>query len=246
MSENLKECAYLHIYQKLADGELAPGSRLSNRGLAKEIGISPIPVREAISQLQSEGLVEHRRGMGAFVPEPSSDELEDLYDQREALECHAIGRICGHFSDADLAEMVACIAEFSAIIEKLEQAGRATWDENLRERWRLADAAFHDTLLRAAGNRRTLRTVANLRVISRVFGKHVAHSPTAYLRRTLGEHHRILDALRRGDAEEARAAVAEHIRNGCRSVLQFYRRRRADKASSARPNLFQTEAQPGI
>lgn len=228
MAKNLKQFAYTHICDKLAEGQLTPGSRLSNRALAQEIGISPIPVREAISRLQSEGLIEHRGGLGAFVPEPDSDELQDLYDQREALECHAIRKVSGYLDDETLAQIAHCVDALEAIVDKVEQTGKSVWNVQLKKRWGELDATFHDTLLRAAGNRRSLKTVANLRLVSRIFGKHVAQENVVTLRRTLGEHRKIYEALKRSDADAAHDAMAEHIRNGCSHVLAYYRRRRTE------------------
>ena len=226
MSGTLKSRVYSHIYQKLSSGELLPGDRLSGRALAKEIGVSPIPVRDAISQLRNEGFIETRAGGGAYVPEPSYEELIDIYDQREALECHAVARVAKSPDDSDLAELEQCVKELSVVIESLDQVGPDVRDSALLERWARADAAFHDTLMRAAGNRRSLETVLNLRVKTRIFGKQVRHEPFGSLRRTQEEHERILDAVRNRNAEEASSVMAEHIRNGCRLILEAHHRKR--------------------
>lgn len=226
MSGALKSRVYSHIYQKLSNGELLPGDRLSGRALAKEIGVSPIPVRDAISQLRNEGFIETRSGGGAYVPEPSYEELIDIYDQREALECHAVSRVAKSPDDADLAELEKCVKEMSSVIEALDKDDPANRDSALLERWTRADATFHDTLMRTAGNRRSLETVLNLRVKTRIFGKQIRHEPFGSLRRTQEEHKRILDAIRKGNGQEARAAMTEHIRNGCRSIIEAHHRKR--------------------
>ncbi len=226
MSGTLKQQVYSHIHRKLSNGELRPGERLSGRALAKEIGVSPIPVRDAISQLRSEGFIETRSGGDAYVPEPSYEELMDIYDQREALECHAVARVAESPGDAELTELEKCAKEMSSVIETLDKAGQADRDLALLERWARADAAFHDNILRAAGNRRSLETVLNLRVKTRIFGKQVRYEPFGSLRRTQEEHKRILEAIRKGNAEEARSAMAEHIRNGCRLIIEAHHRKR--------------------
>lgn len=226
MSGTLKHRVYSHIYQKLSNGELRPGDRLSGRALAKEIGVSPIPVRDALSQLRNEGFIETRHGGGAFVPEPTYEELIDIYDQREALECHAVARVAQSPSEADLDELENCVRELSIVIELLDATGQSGRDPELIERWARADAAFHDTLMRAAGNRRSLETVLNLRIKSRIFGKQVRYEPFVELRRTQEEHMRILEAIRNRNAEESREVMAEHIRNGCRLILEAHHRKR--------------------
>ena len=74
----LKQRAYRYIRQAMSEGVLSAGDRLSPAALAKEIGISHIPVREAISQLYSEGLVEQLPRRGAFVRRPGREELVEL------------------------------------------------------------------------------------------------------------------------------------------------------------------------
>jgi DNA-binding GntR family transcriptional regulator len=233
----LKQRAYAHIYRKLASGELPPGTRLSNRALAKEIGVSYIPVRDAISQLRNEGFIESHAGGGTFVPQPSYEELIELYDLREALECHAVSKVAESLSDADLVELERRTCELSAVVDALEQSGPSGRDPELLSRWTQADAAFHDALLRAAGNQQALRTVVNLRAKTRIFGKHVRYEPFQALRRTQEEHQRVLNALRKGDADGARTAMAEHLRNGCRLILEAHHRGRMRKTGAMKSTL---------
>lgn len=226
MSGTLKQQVYTHIYQKLSNGELRPGDRLSGRALAKEIGVSPIPVRDAISQLRNEGFIETRHGGGTYVPEPSYEELVDIYDQREALECHAVARVTESPNDADLVELENCVKEMSLVFESLDKANPANRDSLLLGRWARADAVFHDILMRAAGNRRSLETVLNLREKMRIFGKHIRYEPLGSLQCVQKEHKRILAAIRNRNTKEAHAAMAEHIRNGCQMVLRSHHRDR--------------------
>ncbi len=72
--------------------EFEPGSRLSNRALAKEIGISVIPVREAITRLASKGLLKHQPGLGTFMPQPDAEEFLQLLEVREAMEMSRRGQ----------------------------------------------------------------------------------------------------------------------------------------------------------
>lgn len=229
MRKNLSQHAYAHICRKLASGELPPGSHLSTRALAKEMGVSFIPVREAISKLATKGLVEHQPGLGAFVPESSPEELYALYDLREALECHTVAKVAGRLSEAELTEMASQNDMLSVIIDELQQAGRSTRDPRQLDRWLAADAAFHTTLLQAGGNPRVLRTVNELQLMARIFSHLVEDQSLEHLRVTHGDHCRILDALRLGDAEQARTAMAEHIRGRYR-VLEAQQRGDAEQA----------------
>lgn len=233
MDHSLRQRAYAHIIEKLANGDLPPGSRLSNRGLASEIGVSVIPVREAINRLESEGFIEHQPGVGAFVPTPSYEELMDVYDLREAVECHAVRKAGAALTSDLLDELLRYVAVWTEIIEKFELADGLDRDPSLLEQWSSTDASFHDAIVSAAGNRRALETSRNLRKMSRIFGTRVGGQPLATLRRSLEGHRRIVDALKRSNIEDAANLLAEHIQYGCQRVLQVYRSNRTQRPTSA-------------
>ena len=86
MDQSLAEISYAYIRERLASGEFPPGKQLVNRTLAEEIGVSVIPVREAINRLSSEGLVDHVPGAGAYVRKANRQDLNNLYVLRDALD----------------------------------------------------------------------------------------------------------------------------------------------------------------
>lgn len=88
--ENLSESAYRQIKDALCEGKIAAGDILSESRLAAELGMSRTPVREALHALASEGWMEIRRGIGAYVKPLSSKDMEDLYEVRCLLETFAI------------------------------------------------------------------------------------------------------------------------------------------------------------
>jgi DNA-binding GntR family transcriptional regulator len=211
MPVSLQQRAYAHIYRKLANEELVPGDRLSNRALAKEIGISVIPVREAMNQLASKGLLDHQPGLGTFVPQPNAEEYLHLLEVREAVECHVVAKVAGRLSEAELAELEKQNQVLAEIVEEFKQSGRPAWDAQKRERWNVADAAFHMTLLHAAGNPRLLELVRDLRLMSRIMSLLAGPQPLETLASAPEGHSRIIAALRRGNPSEAREMMAQHI-----------------------------------
>ena len=231
--ETLKQRVYSHLFQKLSDGDLRPGDRLSGRSVAKELGVSPIPVRDAIGQLHSEGFFETRRGGGTFVPEPSYEDLMDIYDQREALECHAVARMAEAPNEQDLETLEKCITDLTILFESLDNGKSSDRRPAILDRWARTDAAYHDTLMRAAGNRRSLETVLNLRVRTRIYGMQICNESIESLRRTCESHKTILDRIRNKDAEGARLAMMEHIRSGCRLVIEAHYRKQGKLNASA-------------
>ena len=228
---SLRQRAYDYIRARILEGELAPGDRLSNRQLASEVGSSFIPVREAISQLVSEGFVEQRSGSGCFVAIPSRTDLQDLYDLREALECHAVERAAGFISASDLDEMEELNDVYGAVLRAGE--GATEWNHELVEGFLQADFALHLKLLKCCRNARIVRLAGDLRLLSRVF-----QSTEKYwrrlddVRRTFDEHAALITALREGDGAKARQVLREHIRWSCGDALAAYDRHRVETQSS--------------
>lgn len=231
----LRDAAYRQIRERLLSGTLRPGSRLSHRALAKEIGVSFIPVREALSQLASEGLVEHRPSVGTFVTELSREELAEIFDLREAMECHVAAKVAGQLRASDLAAMRHEIAEQQAILSEMQHAGQDHWTDEQQARWRTSDASFHLVLLRAGGNCRLLKTVIDLRVIAYTVSYQQRARTRTSLERIAVDHARIVEALASGNAAAAREFMAEHLRQGCREALESYDWNRLQGAEAADP-----------
>jgi DNA-binding GntR family transcriptional regulator len=222
MTTNLRELAYDYIRTKLLEGRIPPGTRISSRALAREIGVSFIPGREAIAQLASEGLVDHEAGVGTFGTRVGHDDLRELYELREALELHAVTYAAQRIDDAGIAEM-------NGWNDALEQIARRRRDDPITQgddedlaAWHKADIELHLSLLRAAGNARLVRAVKDLRVLTQVFRAQRMLRPIEDLEHACEQHRGLIDALARHDAEKARSLLSEHIRFGCKNALEIY------------------------
>ncbi len=226
MDTSLKKHVYQHIRTKLLSRELTPGTSISHRELAKEIGVSFTPVREAIGQLTNEGLLKCLPSRGTFVPELDREDLAELYDIREALECHSVGKMAGKLDAADLAKMDRLTDEMVAVVDEVHRSGSPSLDTEMADRWVTPDVAFHMTLLQAAGNRRALKITSELRIMAKIFGHRKHERPHDDLDMVCNEHRTIVAALREGNSEGARKAMAEHIRRGCLIDLAAYDRNR--------------------
>ena len=221
-----KERAYEHIRRGILDGSLRPGDRLSNRKLADAIGISLIPVREATAQLASEGLVEHRPGVGSFVASCSREELAELYDLREALECHAAAQAAQRIGTDELAVMSRCNQRLLAIAEELDRTKRTQWPSDRIRRWLQADVELHLTVFRAAGNRRALEVVRGLRIMTRIFAQRWTAPPVGDSFRGCADHVALIEALQTQDRSRAREVTRRHIQRACADSLAAYDQRR--------------------
>lgn len=232
MSETLVQQARDFIYEKIARGELKAGARLFSRRIAKEIGISSIPVREAISRLAGEGLVDQQPKIGAFVAQPNRQELAELYELREALECYAVGKAARSIDEEDLREMQRHNETLCAILEQAEATDTDVLDEQTGSNFIAADVAFHMVIVRASGNRRVIKAVSDLRVMSSIFGHQRQSRTRSGMRSTTAEHAKIMQALRDRNVPLAQRAMAKHIRRGCEAALRAFDRSRARGSST--------------
>jgi len=233
MLENLSQKAYWHIHDKLTNGALEPGVRLSNRVVAREVGISFTPVREALNRLVSEGLLEYREGLGVFVPQASRREVEEIYEIREMLECAAVIRVCGKLPEDIMHQLHQLEEQMHGIADTIERSGRIG---ELGEPFRQLDTELHLTLIRGTGNRQLLETMTDLRTkcvikaggpagMNGLVGHVFRTEPMGSVRRTCREHDSLLRLLADpGGAEEAARLMEEHIRTGRHLALAAFNR----------------------
>ncbi len=219
MTSSLKQTAYEHVKGKLFSGELAGGDRLSTLALARELEISNMPIREALNQLQSEGLVERRSNSGCVVRKLDIDELDELFVLRELLESFAAVECARHISRRNLGELEDICLEMRDTARDARRVNlqNAAEVENIFLEIRLTDIKFHQTLIRAAGNRWLSRAAENLVPISQLFNYQSApegSDPRWFSARHYRIHTLITRVIRKGDVHEARSVLEAHVRCG--------------------------------
>jgi DNA-binding GntR family transcriptional regulator len=223
----LREQAYKHIHGKLLSGELPAGQVVSEHSLAREIGISRTPVREAIQRLEQEGVLEQVPRYGTIVRRPERRDLEELYQLREALEPYAVAQVAGRLSPEDVVTLGKLCDEIRSIAATLKKTPHAVVSTTLMRRLLSADLGFHMVLLRASGNRRLMKIIADSRMLTRIFGTPRQEHDLDVIQETHRFHSDILDAVKKGDAGRAQRLMAEHIRASMREALDHYDRAQA-------------------
>ncbi|MEX2579316.1 MAG: GntR family transcriptional regulator [Verrucomicrobiales bacterium] len=219
MSSNHSQRAYRHIRQKILDGSVPPGTRLSYGSIGKEIGVSATPVREAVGQLASEGFVELVPQLGAVVRELSRDEAVELYELREALESFAARRAAERIGDRLLAELDRNLESSRELVDEVRRSGAETADAEVARRFHALDLAFHMTLIEASHNRRMLKVVGDSHILTRIFQAERHAFRLDILETTQAEHEAIAEAVRSRDSESAHDAMGRHIRNSLELTL---------------------------
>lgn len=222
VDQTLSQQVYDQLHQRLRSGTLRPGTRLVNRTLAAELGTSTIPVREAISRLVSEGLLEFTPGAGAFVRSPDLHELGELYDVREALEVLAAAEAAKYANAPLIVELRAICERFRQIAVTISPSKHATTTQF--HHWLDAEEQFHTRLVAASRNRWLAKVVREIRIITQVFGAQRRASRLlthAVAQATVEQHEEFLEILSRHDSDRAKTWMTTHIRHGRDTVLGF-------------------------
>lgn len=196
---SLTELAFREIEAMILARELETGERLNDSHLAKRFGISRGPVREAISRLASAGLVEMVPNRGAYVRVIDTHDALEIYDVRAALERAGTLAAAANMTPELLAQLRQQVERMDAC----EAAGD-------REKYFVANLAFHRMIHEAAGNRRLLELSERFARELRLF-RHVSLI-TAGIHDSNLEHHQILEALEAGDAERAANCMEAHVK----------------------------------
>lgn len=199
---SLADAVYERLWKRIVNLEFAPGARLSEDVLARELGVSRTPVREALLRLGEVGLVRVSPRRGFAVPEVTADDLVELYDLRAALEGFSARTATPLLGDDEIASH----RERQRLTHERAMAGSPA----AAEQFFRADIALHEMLQRRAGNRRSARMVADVMGQLAVRSMRAAQNPEQRLL-AIAEHNRILDALEARDAAAAAAAMEAHV-----------------------------------
>ena len=239
--------AYDELRQMLVTGRLEPGMQLVNRKLADEIGMSMTPVREAVTRLASEGLVEHVPGAGAFVRRISRQELSQLYDVREALEPLAAAQAAAHATAGEIAELRAIAAGSLALVRDIAGRPERHADVEMMALWIDADQRFHEILYAAARNRWISKIAADMELLACAFTpqrRMPEFLTVAAALQTWRDHRRLIRAMAARDSQLAAATALAHVRNGKEEVFAHLASCQATAAAVGGPRPIQRRGRP--
>jgi DNA-binding GntR family transcriptional regulator len=218
LTRNASAVAAELIRAAIVDGRLEPGRRLKEEELARELGISRTPVREALLVLQTEGLLEGAPNRGAAVRSYEADDLDDLYQLRAVLEGFAARRAATRISPEDVALLRESCERFVTLRAEADVA------ELVRE-----NVLFHDVILEAAGSERLSQMVRKVIQLPLVYRSYYWYSPEQKL---ISEHYhrQLTGALAARDAERAEILMKEHVLEARDFLIAQFRAREAGEA----------------
>lgn len=199
-----------HIYDLLLDGIYAPGDQIKESLLAKDMGISRAPVREALKELIAVGIVAYKPQVGNFIALLSPKEIVDSYTTRGILEGFAIRATRELFSEDDLDELELMVAK----MEKSAVSGN-------RKRVVQVGGDFHDMLV--SKNRNVQLAEYTERLSLKLHILFYKHWSTLYLPGEIGERHmRIVSRLKEGDPWVIEQTVRDHYIETGTKIAELY------------------------
>lgn len=240
-SASLFQQAYARIQGEILRGELPPGGRVSEISLAKQLGLGRAPVREALRQLQNDGVMRQIPRYGTVVRMPRRRDAIDIYELREALETYAVGKAVERIRPEQLERLEQLLREMRDAVQALKRSGGDRLSPEAVQRHLAADMAFHAVLVSASGNLQIADTIRKKRVLARILATHVSPFDLPMITRIYRFHRRIVQAVKRGDADAARLATAEHIRTGMHEMLEHLDRRMEERGLEEDDLLQETE-----
>ncbi|MEV0319524.1 GntR family transcriptional regulator [Streptomyces sp. NPDC050658] len=200
----VRERVLAELRQEIIAGHLGPGDRLVERELADRLGVSRVPVREAIRALVAEGFITFETPRRTVVRRLTRTDVTELFELREALEVYAAGRAAERATKEGLAEL-------SALLDSAAKATRTADGEAITD----INTRFHDRLLAMAGN--SLLTSVMEPVDGRLRWMTRRNEEWAHL---LTEHQDLYEAVASGDAALARERALAHVQTNYRSTVR--------------------------
>ncbi|MEE1612489.1 GntR family transcriptional regulator [Microvirga sp. CF3016] len=194
------------LRHRILDSDFKAGFPLRQDALASEFGVSRIPIREALMQLEAEGLVKIHPHRGAIVSELSTDEVQELFELRALLEPRLLRASVGHLTPNDYNKLSQILQEYSAELRA-----------NHVRRWGELNTEFHMLLYGHAKQPRTLAIVANL---LQECDRHtrLQLSLTDGMKRAETEHAELLHLCKSGQITDACSLLKTHIEDVGKSL----------------------------
>ncbi len=201
------EKVYDLLLEMIIKQKLSPGERLVERDLAKKLGVSKTPVREALSRLRKEGLVKGTPYQGLFVARILPEDMEEIYELREVIEGLTVRNATKKMNEEQIRQLTSVVQFFEECVRK-----------NDLERYSSLDLKFHNLLASISKNGRLFQTMQLLRNQTRILMS-TSVVLSGRVEASSKEHKKIMDAIVSHKPDLAEQFAREHIRNVKRAVL---------------------------
>ncbi|WP_170066361.1 GntR family transcriptional regulator [Neomoorella humiferrea] len=202
---------YEQIKEAIINNTIKPGTMIQERILAEKLGVSRTPVREALRRLNSEGLIELIPGKGATVTKITIEDIREIMQVREPLECLAVKLAAERIQPQDIKYLEEMIANWDKEINCTDPAQINFQSLSTK------DIAFHEYIVEIAGNKRLASILNMLRdQIRRI--TFLTQDNKNRIETSFPQHLKILEALKQRDP----AAAEENMRQHMQSIKEYY------------------------
>jgi len=218
-----KDYVYEKLQEKILSGTIPFGTRMAENVLSKELGVSRTPVREALNRLVCEGVAEQIPNDGVFLKHPSLKDIEEVYDLRTVLECHAAFRAATHALPIHLEQMENAVRHLDEALHRSDE--HRTQEQRWEYLVRQCEIPFHTAIIHAADNARLAAMTANTQMLvnTLVCVQHCEETISDdAIHSTIETHGNIYRHIKSGDGERAAQAMREHMDNGFQTTLRLF------------------------
>lgn len=214
------DIAYTYIRKHILSGHFAPGYPLMTKELSAEIGVSRTPVRDALRQLEADGLVNIRARLGASVKSMDFREFREVCGLRLALETYAAGLAAENRTQDELREMKQALEAMRVWTARAAES--PVKDQAAIKELRSEDVRFHIAIISAAKSELLKKEVLRLHIVSRVVAGPLPGANKQVPEKALEDAHRrdvqlchdeIYRSIEQGNAPAAKAAMERHIQD---------------------------------
>jgi DNA-binding GntR family transcriptional regulator len=206
------------LRERIVSGKLSAGTRIDQQALAEELGVSRMPVREALRRLSAEGFVKLISHRGAVVAELSPDEIIEVYEMRAVLHGLASRLAVPHYTDEDIEAIRLLLEDMDAT----EDIGK----------WIELNHAFHERIESPSNAQHLLQLIERLTQQCAPYVQislHYLHAENSAMK----QHHAIYDACVERDAERLEQLVRAHLSAWGRDVARYLQRSANERAQEA-------------
>lgn len=205
----IKEKIYITVKEEICNGTYEQGQQVHEQELAKRFDSSRSPVREALKQLVSDGLLEEYPNRGVFVKQYTAKDIDDIFDMRVMLESYAIHNSRKNITTESISNLNKCVSNIIRYYETGEF-----------EKYVAEDARLHRMVIDLCGNSIVINMYDRIYSMSQQFRIFSLTSPRR-LRESVTEHTDIVKKMLEGDAKEAERINKEHLERARRAIIRY-------------------------
>ena len=207
--KNLKEQVFDELKNRILYAKLAPGVKISDNEVARELGISRTPVREALVRLAGQGLVEELPNRGFRVRVLTLGEVEDLYIMREALEVLAVKLAIQNMDSEKERTLGQLLKRYVPIVNTQDFVKHIQLDHQ-----------FHYQIVSYSNNACLTQTFRNIQDQVRIV-RHYEHLRSDSYQKVYNGHQQIFNFMVKGETARAKSAMSRHILQAMKNILTY-------------------------